>query len=154
MRNSNIDRGKVTDWIEQMLEDAGYKAKNMIAPSDAGWRADIYAEGTEFIPYIVINPQTSTEATGSLGDSVMDWDLPYTLSCYGIDRKQVEDLADDSRATVVNGKGAVFAMRDGSTWKVISIRCTSIGGVGVNQNITPHAYSQSDSILIRLSKNL
>ena len=68
---------------------------------------------------------------------------------------QNDDNADKTvYATVVNGKGAVFAMRDGSTWKVISIRCTSIGGVGVNQNITPHAYSQSDSILIRLSKNL
>ena len=153
LRHSNVDRGKISDWIEQKLIAAGFKAENMTAPTDAGWRDDVYSEGAEFIPYIVINPQTSSQPSGSMATSSSDWVLPYTISSYGITRAQVEDLSDDARATLINGRGETFTMRDGTTWKVISIQCSSIGGVGVNQNIVPFAYSQSDSIVIYISKN-
>lgn len=152
--SSTPDRGPITQWLINRLEAESFRADGMVPPSDAGWQDDMVGDGSEFEPYIVVTPQTSSAGEGSLGDSTFDWEIPYTINSYGVHLRQVEDLADDSRRFLTGLRRININMKDGSSWKVIGIRCTAIGGIGLNQSINPHAYSQSDSLIIKVSRNL
>jgi hypothetical protein len=148
------DRGVVTTWLLDELDTNGHLAGDIEAPPGAGWQEEMNDAGAKFIPYLTTVPQNSSRATGSLGDPSMDWDLPYTLNIYGVNRRQVEDLADDVRAHLLEIKKIPLTMRDGVVWKLTTIECRTIGGVGYTTAVTPTAFSQTDSYTMTLSRSL
>lgn len=147
------ERNVLSTHIEQALEASGVKTAGMVPPTDAGWVGGINAESSEFHGYSVISPQTASSVDESLGDPTANWRMPYTVTAYGVTRAQVEDLADFTRLEVLRLRKGVLEMRDASKWKLTHVECTAIGGVGLSQNINPHAYSQSDSFVVYLSRN-
>lgn len=148
------DRGVATTWLLEQLGTLGYLAGDIEAPAGGGWQEEMSDPGARFTPYVTVFPQNSGRATGSLGDPSMDWDLPYTLNIYGVNRRQVEDLADDVRAHLLEIKKVPLTMRDGVVWKLTTIECRTIGGVGYTTAVTPTAFSQTDSYTMTLSRSL
>jgi hypothetical protein len=84
----------------------------------------------------------------------MDWKLPYTLTTYGTNRRQVEDLADDVRAALLAVKKFPLTMKDGAIWRITTIDCNAIGGVGYTTAVSPTAFSETDSFNLTLSRSL
>jgi len=147
------DRGVVTSWFLDTLNTT-YLAGDIEAPAGAGWQEEMNDVGAKFVPYLTIFPQPSQRATGSLGDPSMDWMLPYSMNIYGVNRRQVEDLADDVRADLLQIKKVPLTMRDGVVWKMTTMECRTIGGVGYTTAVTPTAFSQTDSYTMTLSRSL
>jgi hypothetical protein len=152
---STPDRAPLTDVLIGALETVVEFVGDVIAPQDAGWQNFPGGNDSVFVPYVVLTPQASPAPTGSLGDSQVDWRLPYTLTTYGVTRQQIEDVADEARRAVLGLTNVVVSMHDGTTaWKIIGVTSQNIGGVGYTDQIKPTAYSQSDSVLVWFSKKL
>lgn len=148
------DRGVFTDWLLDHLRTE-YLVGDIEAPEGAGWQTESASPDAEFVPYTTLMPGTSGQATGSLGDPSMDWKLAYTLNHYGVNRRQVEDLADDIRTNLLLVKKVPVTMKDGITvWRLTTIACNSIGGVGYTTAVSPTAFSQTDSITLTVSRSL
>lgn len=148
------DRGVVTTWLLGVLNGASFLAGDIEAPPGGGWQEEMSDAGSTFVPYLTVVPQNSGRATGSFGDPSMDWDLPYTLNIYGVNRRQVEDLADDVRAHLLTIKKVPLTMRDSVIWVMTTMECRTIGGVGYTTAVTPTAFSQTDSYTMSLSRSL
>jgi len=152
---STPDRAPLTDALIAALEAAVEFVGDVKAPDAAGWQSHPGGNDSIFIPYVVLSPQSSPAPTGSLGDSQIDWRLPYTLTTYGVTRQQIEDVADEARRAVLALKDVTITMNDTTTvWKIIGVTSQNIGGVGFTDQIKPTAYSQSDSVLVMFSKKL
>lgn len=152
---STPDRAPLTDTLIAALNTVVEFVGDVKSPMDAGWQADPGGNESVFIPYVVLSPQPSPAPTGSLGDSQVDWKLPYTLTTYGVTRQQIEDVADEARRAVLGLNNVSITMNDGTTvWKIIGVTSQNIGGVGYTDQIKPTAYSQSDSVLVWFSKKL
>lgn len=156
---SHPDRGVFTDWLLTHVR-AEFTATD-ISPEDKegmedfGWQSDMHAEGSVFNPYVVITPQTATSSPGSIGAPDADWQLPYLVTCYGVDRRQTEDLADDVRNHISGNHRADVLMKDQETsWQVTHIQCHAIGGIGYNGQVDPRMYSQTDSYTMRISRRI
>lgn len=150
------DRGVVTDWLIEFVEtNLNVVVGDIEAPKNVGWQSDSAKPGAQFTPYLVSLPGTATRSSGSFGDPSMDWKLPYTLTTYGVNRRQVEDLADDVRAALLEVKKIPLTMKDGVTvWKITTIDCSAIGGVGYTTAVSPTAFSETDSFTLTLSRSL
>lgn len=151
---TNIDRGVVTAEVEARLTSGGVLVGLVTAPKTGGWQKEMTAEGAQFVPYVVVTPLNAQGGSGSLGDSTSEWQVPYSLSSYGVDVRQVEDLADDARRILLGLRRHNFSMRDGSSWQVTQTRPQAIGGVGYTTQVDPTAFSQTDSVTLWLSRNL
>lgn len=152
---STPDRGPVTNVLVAAVASVVEQVGDVKAPENAGWQGDPAATNSLFIPYVVITPMSTPAPTGSLADAQIDWKLAYTLTTYGVTRRQIEDVADDARRAVLALRDITVVMNDGVTvWKIINVTSQNIGGVGYTDQIKPTAYSQSDSALVWLSKRL
>lgn len=153
---STIDRGVITSYLQTHLTGAEFTVGIVVAPDGAGWQGEPGTAGSVFVPYTVLTPLNSTSPSGGLADSSSEWQLPYTFSTYGVDARQVEDLADDVRRVLADLRRVNVTMRDGATsWQIQQTTCQSMGGVGyTTQMEPPTAFSQTDSMVLWLSKNL
>ena len=151
---STVERSKVSSWLRQTLEDGlDLPVGRVIAPDAAGWQTDATKPGSEFIPYIVVTPGNATPVWPTFDDPSQDWNVPYQATTYGVDTNQVEDLADSARKLLLAIKKVTITMSEGS-WRVTTISCTAIGGVGYTTAIDPTAYSQTDSFTLSLSRSI
>lgn len=154
---STPDRSKLTTHLLSYLATKGYKVGDITAPADAGWQEQMGTPAATFIPYVVVTPGRGVPDGGSFGVPESEWMLSYTFTIYGVDRAQVEELADDVRAalSVAHAGTVVIGSRKGSeSWQMIGTEITSIGGIGYTTQVTPTAYSESDTATFRLSVNL
>jgi hypothetical protein len=151
---STPDRAPLTDTLIAALTSVVEFVGDVKAPEDAGWQSHPGGNDSIFIPYVILTPMVSPAPVGSLGDSQIDWRLPYTLTTYGVTRQQIEDVADEARRAVLGLNNVVVSMHDGTTWKIIGVTSQNIGGVGYTDQIKPTANSQSDSVLVMFSKKL
>lgn len=151
---STIERSKVSSWLREFLEtELNMPVGRVIAPDNAGWQTDSSKPGAEFIPYIVLTPGTSTPTNPVFSDSSQDWNSPYQATIYGVDVDQVEEVADAARSLLLKTKKVSVVMSEGN-WRITTISCTAIGGVGYTTAIDPTAYSQTDSFTLSLSRSI
>lgn len=147
------ERAKVTEWLVTFLNTNSYLAGKITAPNTGGWDKDPSTTGAVFTPYTVVTPGTGKPITPSFGDPSQDWSLPYQLTSYGTHDQQIEDIADEVRKLLLITKKVDVVMSDG-TWRITTIACSAIGGVGYTTAIEPTAYSQTDSFILTLSRSL
>jgi len=151
---STVERAKISAWLREFLETGiGLPVGRVIAPDEAGWQTDSTKPGSEFVPYIVLTPGTASPVWPTFDDPSQDWNVPYQATTYGVNVDQVEDLADEARKLLLATKKVAVAMSEGS-WRVTTISCTAIGGVGYTTAIDPTAYSQTDSFTLSLSRSI
>ena len=122
-------------------------------PDAGGWDDDPNAAGSSYHPYTVLNPLTTQEATGSIGDSNSEIRAPYSMTSYGVSREQVEFFADKAREVAV-GLARSDVLLGEDQWEIQQVRVSSIGGVARNDSVRPSEFSQTDVVMIYLSKEL
>lgn len=155
---NGLDRGVITDWImeemgrgEFLVTDISPEDKSL--PGSFGWVGEMGQEGATFNPYFILIPQTATNnfsPSGFAGD--IDYRLPYTVTAFGVSRRQVEDIADDLRSFITGSRSTELFMKDGVTrWTITFIDISTIGGVGYNGQVDPPMYSQTDNYLVTVS---
>lgn len=144
-------RGYLTAWLKATLEAEDLLVGTVIAPTAGGWNDDPQQEGNWYAQYIVIVPQTASEGTGSMADAGTEWNLPFSLTSYGVSALQVEGQADTARRIVNEIRRAPVEL-DGVGWRVMDIKTNSIGSVDINRATDPPELSQRDVVMIRLSK--
>lgn len=152
MAASALERAVVSDWLVETCEEVGLTGK-VVAPEGGGWRSDPAQVDAKFVPYSVVAPNTATAINPSFDDPSQDWSVPYTITSYGVDVNQVEDQADSIRKLLLAIKKEELVMSE-STWKVTTIRCSSMGGVGYTTAVDPTAFSQTDTFILTLSRSL
>ena len=124
-----------------------------MAPPTGGWNDDPNAPNSKFMPYLVVNPMAVPDPTGAIGDSSTEFRVPYSLTSVGISRKQCETYADIGRKAVSRLEKAKVTI-SGGDWKIQQARANSIGGVSRSDNTEPSEFTQSDVVIIWLSKEL
>lgn len=149
---SYLHRGDLTkhiiDSISPMLLVGDSKA-----PEAGGWDDDPNAPGSRYVPYVVLTPQTTREGDGSFGDSNSEFRVPYAFSFYGISRAQVEFYADKTRSVIVDLARTVVVLGP-YEWKVQQARVNSIGAIGRTDNTEPSEFTQTDVVVLYVSKEL
>lgn len=137
------------------LRAVGLQVGDVTIPDEFGWQGDPSKGGSEFIPFCTVTPMPASRSQGSLANAESEWQLPYTITSYGVDRNQVEDVADTARSALGSVRRVTITMRDGETkWKWQQTTSAGIGGVGYTDQLKPTAYSQADSALVWVSKQL
>lgn len=149
-----IQRGPITDRLISELEELGLPVGDNKAPTDPyGWQGEPNANGSNFIPWVVLTAGTTPAPTGSFGGSQDLWRMPYTVFYGAVTRKQLDWLADRMRNKFVNIERESVATDTGS-WRIQQIRCTAVGGSIRVSATTPDYYTQTDVYEVWLAKEL
>jgi hypothetical protein len=152
MSRTSFARGDFTDYLIQQLSNV-LLVGDSEAPGDGGWDDDPNLPSSSYVPYVVLNAQTTQEATGSLGDSNSEYRVPYSLTFYGVSRGQVEFYADKARKVIVDLARTVVLLGD-FEWKIQQARVNSIGAIGRSDNTEPSEFTQTDIVVLYVSKEI
>ena len=150
---SYLPRGNLTTLLVDRLRTAGLLVGDGEAPPTGGWDDDPNLPTSGFVPYLVVNPMAVAEPTGPVGDTATDFRVPYSVTSSGISRKQVEVYADKGRKTLAELERSTVTLGT-SDWKFQQARANSIGGVVRTDNTEPSEFTQSDVVIIYLSKEI
>lgn len=148
---SFLPRGLLTDYLITQLTSAGLLVGDGEAPDAGGWDDDPNLPTSSYIPYVVLNPMAAAEPTGPLGDTSADFRVPYSVTAAGISRKQVETYADIGRKKITDLTRVVIQL-SGENWKIQQARANSIGGVVRSDTVEPSEFTQSDVVIVYISK--
>lgn len=148
---SFLPRGLLTDYLITQLTAAGLLVGDGEAPDAGGWDDDPNLPTSSYIPYVVLNPMAAAEPTGPLGDTSADFRVPYSVTAAGISRKQVETYADIGRKKITDLTRVVIQL-SGENWKIQQARANSIGGVVRSDTVEPSEFTQSDVVIVYISK--
>lgn len=152
-----LARKAVTDAAVAALITTGFPIGDAAPPElpdtgqHAGWNGQPDADGSFFVPYAVLVPATITQTSGPLSDPQADVRVPYQLSIFGINRGQVEDLADRCRQSLLPLRKQVLDLA-GVNHKVQQVEFTSVGGIGRVDAANPPTFGEVDTITIWLTK--
>lgn len=152
MSYTHLHRGDFTTYLLAELRTT-LLVGDGAAPDEGGWDDDPNDPGSSYVPYVVLNPMAVSQGTGPLGDTSSDYQLPYSVTAYGVSRNQVEFYADTARKKLASLVREVVTL-DGSDWKIQQYRANSIGGVSRRDETEPSEFIQSDVVVIFLSKEL
>jgi hypothetical protein len=150
---SYLPRGELTTLLVDRLRAASLLVGDGVAPPTGGWDDDPNLPSSGYVPYLVINPMATSDPTGPVGDTSTDFRVPYSVTSSGISRKQVEVYADKGRKTLAQMERSTVTLGGGG-WKIQQARANSIGGVVRTDNTEPSEYTQSDVVIIYLSKEI
>lgn len=151
MSPSFLPRGDLTAHLLTTLAADGVLVGDAEAPIAGGWDDDPNAPTSSFVPYLVLNPMPVPDATGSIGDSAVDYRVPYSVTSVGISRNQTEFYADRGREKIVALERTSVTLGGGG-WKIQQARANSIGGMTRNDSVEPSQFVQSDVVTIWVSK--
>jgi hypothetical protein len=120
------------------------------APKGGGWQGQPNLDGSNFVPYTVVTPQTATQASGPLSDPQGDRLFPYSLSSFGLTPEQTEWMADKTRAAVAALKKTTVVLGDRS-YKIQQVRTDVIGGLQRVDQTEPPYWGQNDVVTLWLT---
>lgn len=148
-----IERRELTALLVQTLMDVTDQHIGLArAPRGGGWQGQPNADGSNFVPYSVVTPQTATMASGPQADPQADRQLPYSLSSFGVAPEQCEWIADKVRAAAETLKKTVISLGD-RDYRVQQVRTDVIGGLMRVDQTEPPYWGQSDVITLWLTPN-
>lgn len=150
---SYLPRGALTDYLLAAIRAEGITTGDGVAPDSGGWDDDPNLPTSNYVPYLVLNPMAVADPTGPLGDSSVDFRVPYSLAASGISRKQVEVYADKGREVLSGMERSVVTLAGGG-WKIQQVRANSIGGVVRTDNTEPSEFTQTDVLTVYVSKEI
>lgn len=150
---TTIARGALTAHLLTALNAASLLVGDGKAPDAGGWDDDPNSPNSNYVPYIVILPQTAQAGQGSIGDPTSEWQVPYIITSYGVGRDQVEWQADKARIAFTSTAEDHVPMGSES-WKITQTWVNSIGGIARNDNMEPSEFSQIDLVSLRISKEM
>jgi hypothetical protein len=147
-----IERGPLTDYLLEQISSV-ITVGDAQAPEEGGWNGPPDAADSEYTPYVVLVPGTAGDSTGPIADSLADIQLNYIVTGYGLSRSHVEHYMDLVRKVLVATSRTMVVLGD-SSWKIQQVRADSIGGISRNDSIEPSEFSQTDVVVLYMSKEL
>ena len=148
-----IYRRYLTRVILDQLATTNQPVGDAVSPPDGGWMGQPNADGSNFVPYVVCTPGPASVSSGPLGDTQADWQMGYTLTCFGVSREQVEWMADTARAAALTLARKTYMINDDG-FAVQQVREQVIGPVQRVDATEPAFYGQTDTIQVWISKEL
>jgi hypothetical protein len=135
------------------LAETGKPVGDGVSPKDGGWIGQPNTDGSNFVPYVVLNPGVATTSSGPIGDTQADWQCGYSIISFGVSREQCEWMADSARSAAVTlDRRSVMLGRD--AWAVLQARETVIGPMQRVDATEPAFYGQTDAVTVWISKEL
>lgn len=113
------------------------------APDGGGWDGQPNKDGSNFVPYTVVTPNSANFASGPASDPQADRQLPYSLASFGVAAEQCEWMADKARAAAENLKKTAVTLGDRS-YNVQQVRADLIGGIVRVDQTEPPYFGQMD----------
>lgn len=156
---SVIDRGTVTSLLittlltgtELPVGDSEAPEVTEDQPAKAGWSDQPGAEGSTFVPYTVLIPQTATTSSGPFDDPQDGWQLPYSLTTFGGSRAQCEALANRARKSLRGLTKQLVELDDGS-YRIQQVWFAALGGIVRVDGTSPSTFGEVDTVTIWLSQ--
>ena len=149
-----LPRAQLTAHLLSSLTTAGLLVGDGQAPPTGGWDDDPNLPGSSYVPYLIINPMAVSEGTGPVGNTAVDYKVPYSVTSSGISRAQCEIYADMGRKQIVDLARTVVTLGSEGDWKIQQARANSIGGVVRSDTTEPSEFTQSDVVVIYISKEI
>jgi hypothetical protein len=146
-----IERRLLTQAVVEAAETSGQPIGNSNAPITGGWQGEPNLDGSNFVPYAVVTPQTSTFAAGPISDPEIDRQIPYAISSFGVLPEQTEWMADKVRAAVEALKKTEVTLGDG-TYKIQQVRTNVMGGLNRVDSTDPPYWGQVDVLTLWLTR--
>lgn len=150
-----IERRIITKYLFTLLETSGKPVGLSQSPIAGGWRGQPNVDGTNFTPYVVINPNPSTApsgfAEGPISEWQADWKLSYSVASFGVMPEQCEWMADTARILLNQATGEVITSGSNS-YVVQQVRVDGLGGLVRVDATEPPYWGQNDQISIWLSE--
>lgn len=88
-----VNRDLVTSWLVTVLTGVGTPVGDHQAPDMGGWSSGTPGQG-DFVPYVVVSAGQGVSREAGLCPGAFDWTLTYTVKCFSVSRKGVDQLAD------------------------------------------------------------
>ena len=148
-----LHRRPLTALVLTQIANAGQPVGDSVSPAAGGWQGSPNADGSNFVPYVVVMPGPASVSSGPIADTQADWQLAYTLTSFGVSREQCEWMADKARDAAVTFAREVV-MLNGDSYAVQQARATVIGPVQRVDATEPSFYGQTDSVTLWISKEL
>ena len=147
-----IERRKLTEELLTTLQnDLVVGLSNR--PTDGGWDGVPNDNGTNFVPFCVLSPETATRSSGPLGIPPTEWQLPYNLGCYGVSPNQAEWVADKARGLLMALNNTTVVLGD-SSYRIQQVYPSAIGAIRRIDVTDPNHWGQNDSYTVWLSKEI
>lgn len=143
-----LKRGAVTDaMLTHLRLQALVPIGDAETPDDGGWTGNPGRSGVVFRPFQVLVPGPASVAEGSLENAEQDWKLPYVITTFGIGRSNTETVADEVRQHLVEWPDAMVG-----GWQVRHVTVAALGPVVRHEGIEPKIYSQTDTVMVWITK--
>jgi len=145
-----IKRRLLTTAVVDAIADADLVVGLANAPLDGGWQGAPNKDGSNFVPYSVVTPNTATNAQGPFGDPQADRQIPYSIASFGVLPEQAEWMADEARDAVEAMKKTTVVLGDRS-YKVQQVRADVVGGLQRVDSTDPPYWGQVDVVTLWLT---
>lgn len=145
-----IERRLLTAAVVDAVETTGKPVGLANAPLAGGWQGQPNADGSNFVPYSVVTPNTATMASGPFDDPRADRQMPYSIASFGVLPEQTEWMADEARAAVATLSKTTVALGDRS-YKVQQVRADVVGGLQRVDSTEPPYWGQVDVVILWLT---
>jgi hypothetical protein len=150
-----IERRIITQHLTTLVETTGKPVGLGQSPTNGGWQGQPNTDGTNFTPYVVINPNPASApsgvAEGPISGWQADWKLSYTISSFGVMPEQTEWMADAVRI-LLDGIVNMTIASGSNSYMVQQVRVDGLGGLVRVDATEPPYWGQSDQISIWLSE--
>lgn len=154
-----VERGVVTAVVITAAQTVGKPIGDGEAPRGnvAGWIGGApNQEGTNFVPYSVINPMSAGGGSGPLADPQGDVIFPYAVTSYGVSRRQCEWMADAVRMALYGLTQSNITMFAGQEYQYVRrVQQVMDQQIGTVQRVTetePPYFGQSDVVALWTSR--
>lgn len=144
-------RGLTALLVETLAGQTGLPIGMAHAPRGGGWEGQPNSDGSNFVPYTVVSPQTATMASGPVQDPQSDRQLPYSLTSFGVMPEQCEWIADKARAAAESLKKTVVSLD--REYRVQQVRTDVVGGLVRVDQTEPAYWGQTDVVTLWLTPN-
>lgn len=154
-----LSRKNLTDQLITLLQGTGFPvgdADSPVVPTDplvkhAGWNGDPNTQGSVYVPYVVLTPVTVTVTSGPISDPQADVRVPYQLTTFGVNRGQVEELADRARQALLPLAKQHLDL-GGVDHKVQQVEFPTVGGIARVDAADPPTFGEVDTVTVWLAK--
>jgi len=154
-----LRRKEITDLLLSTLRTEDFPIGDVHQPTEkksglqAGWNGQPGLPSSTYLPFAILVPLTANISSGPMTDPQGDIQLPYQLTHYGLDRAQVELLADRLRTKLDTLKHTTVTYT-GNDGKIQQIRYTTIGGIGKNEATDPATMIAADVFAVWLTRKV
>lgn len=146
-----IERRLLTAAVVAAAATTSQPVGNSNAPITGGWQGEPNLDGSNFVAYVVVTPQTATFASGPMSDPEADRQIPYAISSFGVLPEQTEWMADKARSAVEAMKKTTVVLGDAS-YKIQQVRTNVIGGLSRVDATDPPYWGQVDMVTLWLTR--